>query len=38
MMDALSDNVAALPEIYQPIYGHPELAQHVSRGCEDRLH
>ncbi|WP_114241366.1 methyltransferase domain-containing protein [Dyella sp. C9] len=37
-MNALNDKVAALPEIYQPIYGHPELAQHVSRGCEDRLH
>lgn len=36
-MSALNDKVAALPEIYQPIFGHPELAQNVSRACEDRL-
>ena len=29
--------VAALPEVYQPIFGHPDLSQRVSRGCEDRL-
>ena len=29
--------VAALPEIYQPIYGHPELSSQVSRPCLDRL-
>lgn len=29
--------VTALPEIYQPIYGHPELSSHVSRPCLDRL-
>jgi O-antigen chain-terminating methyltransferase len=28
---------AALPEIYQPIYGHPELSSRATRGCEDRL-
>ena len=26
-----------LPEIYQPVYGHPELSTHVSRLCTDRL-
>lgn len=29
--------VSALPEIYQPIYGHPELSSQVSRPCLDRL-
>jgi len=29
--------VDALPERYQPIYGHPELSTGVSRTCEDRL-
>jgi O-antigen chain-terminating methyltransferase len=29
--------VAALPEIYQAVYGHPELSTKVSRGCADRL-
>ena len=29
--------VAALPEIYQPIYGHEELSGKVSRRCVDRL-
>ena len=29
--------VAALPEIYQPIYGHEELSGTVSRRCVDRL-
>jgi len=29
--------VAALPEIYQPIYGHPECSMKTSRKCEDRL-
>ncbi len=33
----LSDLVKALPEIYQPIFGHPELSQNASRRCEDRL-
>jgi SAM-dependent methyltransferase len=28
---------AALPEIYQPIYGHPELSSRATRACEDRL-
>jgi O-antigen chain-terminating bifunctional methyltransferase/kinase len=28
--------VAALPEIYQAIYGHPELSTKISRGCVDR--
>lgn len=29
--------VAALPELYQPVYGHPEFTQRASRSCEDRL-
>jgi len=29
--------VEALPERYQPIYGHPELSHSVSRACADRL-
>ncbi len=29
--------VAALPECYQPIYGHPELSVHASRPSADRL-
>ncbi|WP_307107486.1 methyltransferase domain-containing protein [Stenotrophomonas rhizophila] len=29
--------VAALPEKYQPIFGHPDLSDGSSRGCEDRL-
>lgn len=29
--------VADLPEVYQPIYGHPELSGQVSRSCADRL-
>ena len=38
MSGRLIDKVQALPEIYQPIFGHPELARQVSRQCEDRLH
>jgi len=33
----LSDLVAELPEVYQPIFGHPELCPNVSRRCDDRL-
>ena len=29
--------VADLPEVYQPIYAHPELSEDVSRLCLDRL-
>lgn len=29
--------VEQLPEVYQPIYLHPELSNQVSRACEDRL-
>ena len=29
--------VAALPEKYQPIFGHPELSDGSSRSCEDRF-
>ena len=34
---ALSGLVAELPEVYQPIFGHPELCPNVSRRCDDRL-
>jgi O-antigen chain-terminating bifunctional methyltransferase/kinase len=33
----VSSLVAKLPEVYQPILGHPELCHTVSRRCEDRL-
>lgn len=33
----LSQLVESLPEIYQPIFGHPELSQSAARSCEDRL-
>lgn len=29
--------VAALPEVYQPIYGHAEFDAHASRSCDERL-
>ena len=29
--------VSQLPEVYQPIYGHPDLSSSVSRPCYDRL-
>lgn len=29
--------VEALPEVYQPIYGHPQWASAASRPCADRL-
>jgi len=34
---SLSQLIADLPEIYQPVYGHPELSTNVSRQCTDRL-
>ena len=34
----LASLVAALPEVYQPIYGHEELSLSVSRNSQDRLH
>jgi O-antigen chain-terminating methyltransferase len=33
----LRDLVASLPEIYQPIFGHPELSLEATRKGEDRL-
>ncbi|MFN3630625.1 MAG: class I SAM-dependent methyltransferase, partial [Casimicrobiaceae bacterium] len=33
----LNPLVEALPEVYQPIYGHPEFSANASRGCVDRL-
>lgn len=35
--DSIESLVAALPEKYQPIFGHPELSDGSSRDCEDRL-
>jgi len=35
--DVIRDLVEALPEKYQPIFGHPELSSGSSRGCFDRL-
>jgi O-antigen chain-terminating methyltransferase len=37
MSSYLDRLIATLPEVYQPIYGHPELSQRVSRSSEDRL-
>jgi O-antigen chain-terminating methyltransferase len=37
MPDSLAALVGALPEVYQPIFGHPELSRAVSRPCDDRL-
>lgn len=36
-MNSLVELVNALPECYQPIYGHPELGVNSSRNCNDRL-
>lgn len=33
----IQDHVNALPEVYQPILGHPDLSTSVSRLCEDRF-
>ena len=29
--------VSNLPEVYQPVYGHPELSSQVSRPSQDRF-
>lgn len=34
---AITPLVKALPEVYQPIYGHPEFTALASRPCDDRL-
>ena len=34
---ALLNAVRALPEVYQPIYGHDEWNNNSSRPCVDRL-
>jgi O-antigen chain-terminating methyltransferase len=34
---AITSLVKALPEVYQPIYGHPEFDTLASRPCDDRL-
>lgn len=34
---AITSLVKALPEVYQPIYGHPEFDGLASRPCDDRL-
>lgn len=36
-MSEIVSLVSDLPEIYQVIYGHPELSERVSRPCHDRL-
>ena len=33
----LEQLVSALPEVYQPVFGHDELSAEVSRPCVDRL-
>lgn len=33
----IGELVAALPEIYQPIFGYPEYSNAASRQCDDRL-
>ena len=33
----ITELVSRLPEVYQPVLGHPELSTAVSRGCADRL-
>ncbi len=35
--DRIKNLVEKLPEVYQPIYGHPEFTQRASRACDDRL-
>lgn len=37
MSRGIEQLVMALPEKYQPIYGHPDLSAGCSRACEDRL-
>ncbi|WP_337027014.1 methyltransferase domain-containing protein [Pantoea eucalypti] len=37
MNSDIQELVQALPECYQPIYGHPELVVSSSRNCDDRL-
>lgn len=34
----INELVASLPEVYQPIFGYPELSFNTSRSCDDRLH
>ncbi|MGD0107768.1 MAG: class I SAM-dependent methyltransferase [Rhodopila sp.] len=34
---SLGELVAALPEVYQPLFGHPELTDRIRRPCDDRL-
>ena len=33
----INELIAALPELYQPIFGHPEFNSMASRNCDDRL-
>lgn len=37
MNNELEQLVSRLPEVYQPIWGRPDLSTSRSRGCEDRL-
>ncbi len=34
---AIEKLVEAVPEVYQPVYGHPEFDDRVARRCDDRL-
>lgn len=36
-MSTIESRVADLPELYQPIFGHPELSEGSSRTSHDRL-
>lgn len=36
-MSTIESQVASLPELYQPIFGHPELSEGSSRTSHDRL-
>lgn len=36
-MSTIESRVADLPELYQPIFGHPELSEGSSRSSHDRL-
>ena len=37
MSQSLPQLVSDLPEIYQAIFGHPDISQETSRACIDRL-
>jgi O-antigen chain-terminating methyltransferase len=37
MAKTIHQIILDIPEVYQPIYGHPNLSQEISRACIDRL-